>query len=357
VITVGVELGERRYDVLVGEGARAELAAVVADAVGPAVRRAHVVTQAEVEAAGWLEGLDPGVPYTVTLVPDGEGSKSFAAAEALCRAFAAAGLARSDVVVAVGGGVVTDVAGFAAAVYHRGTPYVNVATSLLAQVDAAVGGKTGVNLPEGKNLAGAFWQPAAVLCDTATLGTLPSREWACGRGEMAKYAFLGPGEPSAALLALPLAEQVARCVAIKAAVVSADEREGGRRMVLNYGHTLAHALEAAAFPVAGAAPRWDLRHGEAVAIGLVFAALLARRLDRIDDERVELHRRVVAGFDLGAELPVGASADELLAYMARDKKAHHDLTFVLDGPGGVEPVGGVDEGDVMATLAQMGAGG
>ena len=162
-----------------------------------------------------------------------------------------------------------------------------MATTLLGQVDAAVGGKTGVNLPEGKNLVGAFWQPAAVLCDTATLATLPPREWICGRGEMAKYAFLGGGEPDALLLDLPLDEQVARCVAVKAGVVAADEREGAGRMVLNYGHTLAHALEVG---LGG----YDLRHGEAVAVGLVYAALLARRLGRIDDGRVALHRRVVA---------------------------------------------------------------
>ena len=157
-------------------------------------------------------------------------------------------------VVAVGGGIVTDVAGFAAATYHRGTAYVNVATSLLAQVDAAIGGKTGVNLPEGKNLVGAFWQPDAVLCDTETLASLPPREWACGRGEIAKYAFLGDA-PTADQ---PIEEQVARCAGIKAAVVAEDEREGGRRMILNYGHTLAHALEARGAgrpPRLGPAPR------------------------------------------------------------------------------------------------------
>ena len=137
----------------------------------------------------------------------------------------------------------------------------NVATSLLAQVDAAIGGKTGVNLPEGKNLVGAFWQPNAVLCDTETLSSLPPREWACGRGEIAKYAFLGDA-PTADQ---PIDEQVARCVGIKAAVVAEDEREGGRRMILNYGHTLAHALEGAA---QSDHHDWDLRHGEAVAIGL-----------------------------------------------------------------------------------------
>jgi 5-deoxy-5-amino-3-dehydroquinate synthase len=226
----------------------------------------------------------------------------------------------------------------------------------LAQVDAAIGGKTGVNLPEGKNLVGAFWQPSAVLCDTATLSTLPQREWASGRGEMAKYAFLAVpegSEPDASLIDLPLDEQVARCAQIKADVVSADEREGDRRMVLNYGHTLAHALEASSFGSTGSPGSPDLRHGEAVAIGLVFAALLARRLDRIDDDRVELHRRVVGAFDLRADLPDDADPHLLVSYMGRDKKAHHDLTFVLDGPHGVETVRGIAEAEVLATLAEM----
>ena len=125
------------------------------------------------------------------MIPEGEAAKTLATVEELARRFTRAGLSRADLVVALGGGIVTDVAGFAAASYHRGTAYVNVATSLLAQVDAAIGGKTGVNLPEGKNLVGAFWQPTAVLCDTETLSSLPPREWACGRGEIAKYAFLG----------------------------------------------------------------------------------------------------------------------------------------------------------------------
>jgi len=354
VIRVPVELGSRRYDVLVGEGARHELASVVRRAA-PGAARAALVSQPAVAAAGWLDDLDPGLAFDVSLVGDGETAKRLSTIEELCRGFSRCGLARGDVVVAVGGGVVTDVAGFAAATYHRGIAYVNVATTLLAQVDAAVGGKTGVNLPEGKNLVGAFWQPGAVLCDTATLATLPPREWACGRGEMAKYAFLGPEAPGTSMLELPVDEQVARCVGVKAAVVSADEREGGARMVLNYGHTLAHALEAASLGGPGERAGWDLRHGEAVGIGLVFAALLARRLGRIDDARVELHRQVVAGFGLPVCLPAGAEPRALIALMGRDKKARHDLTFVLDGPAGVEVVRGVDERDVLATLWEMGA--
>jgi 5-deoxy-5-amino-3-dehydroquinate synthase len=349
MIVVPVELGERRYDVVVGRGARHRLADVV-EATVPGASRAAVVTQDGIGVE-----VDPGVSVDRFIVPDGEGAKSLAVVEELCRGLARAGVSRSDVIVAVGGGVVSDLAGFAAASFHRGTAYVNVPTSLLGQVDAAVGGKTGVNLPEGKNLVGAFWQPRAVLCDTEVLATLPPREWASGRGEMAKYAFLGsgPGQdrgPDASLLDLPLEEQVARCVAIKADVVASDEREGHRRMVLNYGHTLAHALEATAFdPDSG----WDLRHGEAVAIGLVFAAQLARRLGRIDDRREALHRRVVSGFDLSPLLPHDADPERLVSFMARDKKAHHDLTFVLDGPDGVEVVHGVDRATVVATLAAM----
>ena len=255
-------------------------------------------------------------------------------------------------VVAVGGGVVTDLAGFAAASFHRGTAYVNVATTLLAQVDAAIGGKTGVNIPEGKNLVGAFWQPSAVLCDTGVLATLPPREWASGRGEMAKYALPRDHHATSADRRRPTCRSTSRWPGARRSRPTSwrrHEREGDRRMLLNYGHTLAHALEASAFEAGGA----DLRHGEAVAVGLVYAALLARRLGRIDDGRVEHHRQVVGAFDLAADLPAGTDPEQLLAFMARDKKAHGDLTFVLDGPDGVEVVRGIDGADVVATLADM----
>ena len=261
---------------------------------------------------GW--DVDPGVESRVFPMGDGEDAKHLGTVEDLCRDLAQWGLTRADVVVAVGGGVVTDVAGFVASVYHRGVPVVHVPTSLLGQVDAAIGGKTGVNLPEGKNLVGAYWQPSAVLCDTETLATLPPREQRSGRGEMAKYAFLGVDD----LPDLPLDEAVAACVRCKAEVVASDEREGGRRAILNYGHTLAHALETAG--------GYDLRHGEAVAIGLVYAAEVARRLGRIDDARVAEHRKVVAGYDLPLDLPPGLDPDELVDLFGRDKKAvtgHH----------------------------------
>jgi 5-deoxy-5-amino-3-dehydroquinate synthase len=326
MIVVPVPLAERAYQVFVGPGARE----VLADVVPRTARRAAIVTQAGIGVE-----VDPGVEHRTFLLGDGEETKTLGAVENLCREWARWGMTRADVVVAVGGGMVTDVAGFAAAVYHRGTEVVYVSTTLLGQIDAAIGGKTGVNLPEGKNLVGAFWQPRAVLCDTDLLATLPPRERRSGMGELAKYHFLDDGSHgSAPLEELPLAEQVARCVAIKAEVVAGDERESGRRATLNYGHTLAHALE-----IAGS---FDLRHGEAVAIGLVYAAELARSLGRIDDERVAEHRRVVAGYDLPVELPAGSDPDELVALFGRDKKAIDGVTFVLDGPDGVETVSGVD---------------
>lgn len=326
---VPVPLAERGYDVLVGPRARHLLAEVL-----PAdTRRVAVVSQAAIPVE-----VDPGREHRTFLLGEGEPAKSLGTIEELCRQWASWGLSRADVVVGVGGGVVTDVAGFAAAVYHRGLRVVHVPTTLLGQVDAAIGGKTGVNLPEGKNLVGAFWQPTAVLCDTDTLASLPEREYRSGLGELAKYHFLGGAD----LDGMTLPQRVARSVSIKAAVVAADEREGVTssggappvsRDVLNYGHTLAHALE-----IAG---RFDLRHGEAVAVGLVFAAELASALGRIGPERVAEHRRVVAGYGLPDRLPAGADPDQLVQLMGRDKKARQGLTFVLDGPHGVEGVTGV----------------
>jgi len=328
--------GGRSYDVLVGAGARHRLLEVLP--VG--AFRAAVVTQAGIDVT-----VDAGVEQRAFLVGDGEAAKCLETVEELCRAWVRWGLTRADVVVAVGGGVVTDTAGFAAAVYHRGVAVVHVPTTLLGQVDAAVGGKTGVNLPEGKNLVGAFWQPAAVLCDTEVLATLPPREYRSGLGEMAKYAFLGVGH----LPDLALDEAVAACVRCKAAHIAADEREqSGTRALLNYGHTLAHALETAG--------RFDLRHGEAVAIGLVFAARLARRLGRVGDDAVAEHLRVVAGYGLPTSVPAGLDPRQLVALMARDKKAVDGLTFVLDGPRGVEVVPGVAADVVEATVVESGGG-
>ncbi|HET8931723.1 MAG TPA: 3-dehydroquinate synthase family protein [Acidimicrobiales bacterium] len=332
MIHIEVPLGDRSYPVVVGVDARDELASLVPSEA----HRAAIVTQQEVGVE-----VDPGIDHETFEIPDGESSKNLATVESLCRAWARWGLTRGDVVVAVGGGLTTDLAGFAAASYHRGVAVVHVATTLLAQVDAAIGGKTGVNLAEGKNLVGAFWQPHAVICDTGTLATLPQRELRNGHGEMAKYAFLGVPD----LAALALDEAVAACVRCKADVVASDEREGGRRVILNYGHTLAHALETAT--------GYEIRHGEAVAVGIVYAAELAERLGRIDADRVAEHRRVVAAYDLSSRLPDDLQTDELLALFSRDKKAVDGLTFVLDGPDGVEPVRVTDRDVLVAALESI----
>jgi 5-deoxy-5-amino-3-dehydroquinate synthase len=332
---VQVPVPGRSYEVIVGHGATTELPGLV-----PArARRAVVVTQPTVPVRPALS-----LPHEVVEIGVGEHAKSLATIEELCRAFARFGLTRDDVVVAVGGGMVTDVAGFAAASWHRGVAVVHVPTTLLGMVDAAIGGKTGVNLPEGKNLVGAFWQPVGVVCDLDQLATLPERELRCGRGEMAKYHFLTGDD----LAAMPLVDRVARCVEIKAGVVAGDEREGGRRAILNYGHTLAHALEIATDHA--------IAHGEAVAIGLVYAAMLAEALGRIDEARVDEHVRVVVDeYRLDASLPTGLEPTTLVELMGRDKKALDGLTFVLDGPRGVEVVAGVDPTVAAATLERMAA--
>ena len=336
--SVKVALGERSYDVHVGAGA----VSCLPDLLPRRTTRVAVVTQAGIPFAGAVIALLADRTVVRIDIGTGEESKSLVTVEHLARAFARAGLTRDDAVVAVGGGMVTDVAGFAAALWHRGIPVVHVATSLLAMVDAAIGGKTGVNLPEGKNLVGAFWQPNGVICDIDALTTLPPRERRSGDGEMAKYHFLTGDD----LDAMPLDERVARCVEIKAAVVAADEREDGRRAVLNYGHTLAHALETSTSHA--------VTHGEAVGIGLVYAAELAAALGRVDVERVAAHRSVVGStYSLPTTIPDGPGDDELLQLMRRDKKAREGLTFVLDGPRGVEVVAGIDPTIVRAALAAV----
>jgi 5-deoxy-5-amino-3-dehydroquinate synthase len=344
---IRVDLGPRGYDVVVGEGALSEAPALLG-------RRARVALVSQAAVAGpWAEILaaplrQAGATVELFLIDEGEEAKSLATVESLCRRFAAWGLLRGDAVVALGGGVVGDTAGFAAASYHRGVSCLQAPTTLLAQVDAAIGGKTGVNLPEGKNLVGAFHQPAGVVADVSTLATLPEREYRAGLGEVAKYAFLGDPmlaavlEREAAALAARhphhLTDVVARCAAIKAQVVAEDEREvTGRRAVLNYGHTLAHALETAG--------GYDLLHGEAVAVGLVFAAELAAALGRVDDDLTGRSRTMLAGLGLPVRAPEGTRAEDLLAIMRRDKKASGGLTFVLDGP---EGVGRVDDPEPKA---------
>ena len=331
-----VHLGDRSYPVYIGYTLLDSVNSMISDGVS----KVAVVTQRNI---GVLPEIDR--PSEIFYISDGEHAKSLSTIGELCSGFAQMGLNRKDLVLAVGGGVVSDVAGFAAASFHRGVAFAVIATSLLAQVDAAIGGKTGVNIPEGKNLVGAFWQPSFVVCELSALETLPERERRCGFGEMAKYAFLGAEE----LDMMPLRDQVSACVRVKASFVESDEREGDRRALLNYGHTLAHAIEALAFGDSGT----DLKHGEAVAIGLIFAALLAKRLGRIGQERVDDHFRVVNSYGLGTKLPTGMDADTLVRAMFKDKKSFGSLAFVLDGSAGVEVVRDIDPSVVRETLLEL----
>ncbi len=349
---IRVDLAERGYDVVVGRGAAEDLASVLAGR-----RRAALVTQATVPvgiADDARAALDAGgVGHETFLMGDGEDHKTLATVDDLCRRFAQSGLLRGDAVVALGGGVVGDTAGFAAAVYYRGVDVVQVPTTLLAMVDAAIGGKTGVNLAEGKNLVGAFHQPLAVLADPNALATLSDREYRCGLGEIAKYALIGDdfvsGRTSELVARDPavLSDVIARSARMKADYVAADELERtGTRAVLNYGHTLAHALETAS----GHA----LLHGEAVAIGLVFAGHLAGTLERIDQRAVAHHEALVGALGLPTHAPPGMRADDLVPIMARDKKAGGGLTFMLAGPSGIERVDDPDPAAVRKALAATG---
>jgi len=333
-----VELGERSYDVVIGDGAINELGSVIPTSA----RRAVVVTQQHLPVSVQTILERHGLSVATVEIGDGEEHKSLTSIEKIMRVCATHSMTRGDVIVGVGGGMVTDVAGYAAASWHRGIAVVHVSTTLVGMVDAAIGGKTGVNIPEGKNLVGAFWQPSGVICDTATLTSLPERERRCGYGEMAKYHFL----TGADLLALDLPSRIARCVRIKADIVSQDEREGGLRAVLNYGHTLGHALEIAT--------HFSLAHGEGVAIGLKFAALVARELGRIDDARVAYHDEVIVKeYGLQVAMPPGLAASELIELMKRDKKSSGGLTFMLDGPNGIEMVRDVPEQVVLKCLQAM----
>ena len=331
-----VNLGDRSYSVVVGHG----VVSRTKEMIPSSARRVAVVTQDGIPAKyiptfGDLE-------VSTHVIGTGESHKTLTTIERLCREFSQAGLTRGDVIVAVGGGMVTDVAGFAAASYHRGIPVVHVATSLLAMIDAAVGGKTGVNIAEGKNLVGAYWQPHGVVCEMDALDSLPEREMRCGLGEMAKYHFIVRED----LSSLSMVDRIARCVRIKADIVSADEREGGIRALLNYGHTLAHALEIAT--------DFSIAHGEAVAIGLLYAAHLAHRMGRIDVSRVEEHYEVVHGlYGLRHALPSGITPDQLIIDMGRDKKAIDSITFVLDSATGLEVVSGIPDAKIRLALDDL----
>ncbi|MGH2817777.1 MAG: 3-dehydroquinate synthase [Actinomycetota bacterium] len=328
---VVVPLAERSYEVVVGRGLAEQLNALLPPLGG--AEKAFVVTHESLRplTRDAVEALaSSGLSTTVLTVPEGERAKSIEVASGLYRELSEAGAHRHDVIVGVGGGVVTDLAGFIASTYARGMPLVFVATTLLGQVDAAIGGKTALNLPRGKNLIGTFYQPRAVICDVDLLAGCPIEEMRSGMAEVAKYGFIAEPDFLDYVQANArgvyegdgriLVETVARAVSIKASIVSADEREAGQRAILNYGHTFAHAIEhAAGFGV--------VRHGEAVSIGMMTAAYLAHELGRIDDHVVEVHRRVLSALDLPTTAAL--SLDELERGWALDKKHLRGVRFVL----------------------------
>ena len=362
MVRVTVDVPGRSYDVVIGPGVLAEAGAHLP----PLPRAEKVFVVADHTVAGlYLEPLSAGLsarglrPIHLG-VPEGEEAKALQTATVVYRQLATQEAHRDDVVMALGGGAPGDLAGFVAATYMRGVPFVQVPTTLTAQVDAAIGGKTAVNLPEGKNLVGAFYQPVAVLADVTTLATLSEREYRSGLAEVAKYALtldtellgLLERELAAVLERDPavLEDLVARCVRAKAGVVAADERDTGTRLVLNYGHTLGHALERAdAFR--------GRSHGEAISIGMVFAAHVAESMNLAPSGLAARHTRLLES--LGLE-PAGAlpSADQVLAAMRLDKKYAGGVRFVLlEDVGRPKVVSAVPEDLVRATLEEMGAEG
>ncbi|MCP1911023.1 3-dehydroquinate synthase [Bradyrhizobium elkanii] len=342
-VTVDVALGDRAYDIVIGRDVLQSLGERVA-ALRPGVRTA-IVTDRTV-AKHWLEPTEAslaaaGVPTSRIVVEEGEGSKSYATLAEVSEALIAAKIERNDLVIALGGGVVGDLAGFAAAILRRGVDFVQVPTSLLAQVDSSVGGKTGINSPQGKNLIGAFHQPVLVIADTSVLDTLSPRQFRAGYAEVAKYGILGD-EAFFAWLEKNHTDifaggagrehAIATSCRAKAGVVSRDERETGERALLNLGHTFGHALEAAT----GFSDR--LFHGEGVAVGMVLAAEFSAQLGMISSDdagRIARHLSAV-GLptrlqDIAGFAQEGlADADALLALMAQDKKVKRGkLTFIL----------------------------
>lgn len=341
-MNVQIALKDRSYDVVLGQGVRHGVLEFIRRA-RPRTKTIAVVTSTSLRRQAWFDFVDDGL--SVLEVPEGEAAKNFSALEALCENLADLKLSRDDVILSVGGGAITDMAGFGAAVYLRGIDVVHVATSLVGQVDAAIGGKTAINLAAGKNLVGAFHQPLGVFCDFETLESLPERERLSGMGEIAKCWLLEQRDVSD-LDTTSLFELIEMSVRLKAAIVASDELENGRRALLNYGHTLAHAIEALALQ----RDTDELRHGEAVGIGLAYAARLAYALGRVDADAIVAHDTVLDKLGLHRSVPDDLDTMDIVRAMGHDKKAHHDLTFVLAGQGGFEVVPGVDPETVVRVL-------
>lgn len=351
---VDVALGDRSYKIHIGDRVLHGVAETIKEKCGPV--RVALITNAKVwdfYGSQVVEALDvEEIEHELILVPDGEQAKSLSVAEKVYGELIEHGFERKDAIIALGGGVVGDLAGFIASTYERGITYIQVPTTLLAQVDSSVGGKVAVNHPLGKNMIGTFYQPSLVYIDVATLITLSERDYACGMAEVIKYAFI-KGEPLLGLLQERkddiearevdvLSEIVTMSCSIKAEIVEADERDLGQRAVLNYGHTLGHAIES----VSG----YLYNHGEAVAIGMVFAAGLSERLGLLSEKDVELHRQVIDMYGLPTSMHA-AGIDDFIKVMERDKKRSMGghVFVLLDGVGN-PVVRKVDDKDLIEAL-------
>ena len=361
---VRVGLDARSYDILIGQGLIARAGTLIGEKLK--ARRIGVVVDegiAERYLPELLDGLDrAGLAHSVHRIPTGEASKSYAQFSTLLEALLEARVMRDDALLALGGGVIGDLTGFAAAVLRRGVPFVQVPTTLLAQVDSSVGGKTAINSPKGKNLIGAFHQPALVLADSDSLDSLPRRELLAGYAELVKYGLLGDraffdwlevnaealldGDPHLRETA------IAKACRMKADIVEEDEHENGRRALLNLGHTFGHALEAEA------GYGGTLLHGEAVAIGMVMALRLSHRLGLCpgqDVERACQHFRAVGLMTEPADAGLAdVPPESLLEHMRQDKKvADGRLTFILlRGIGDAFITREVNDGDVLPVLGK-----
>ncbi len=352
---VRIDLGERSYLIDIGAGLLAQASSFARCPQAAAALIVSNNTVAPLYAQALRAALLPRYPQVHQLVlPDGEAHKDWATLNLIFDALLHHGCDRKTVLFALGGGVVGDMTGFAAASYMRGVPFVQVPTTLLAQVDSSVGGKTAINHPLGKNMIGAFHQPQLVVCDLDTLKTLPERELSAGLAEIIKYGpiadmgFMGWLEGNMGALrardAQALAHAVRRSCEIKAQVVGADERESGLRAILNFGHTFGHAIEAAMGYGA-----W--LHGEAVGAGMVMAATLSQRLGLVDAAFVQRLTQLIASAGLPTQGPV-IDADKYLRLMRADKKSEGgDIRFVLiDGPGSAV-MRGAPDGLVREVLA------
>lgn len=365
--TISVGLGARAYDVVVGEG----LLDTAGRAIAPFLKRGRTAVVSD-ETVWALHGERltaafhaAGVTALPVIVPPGEQTKSFEGLADVSDRLLALELDRGDLVTAFGGGVVGDLAGFAAAIYKRGIDFVQIPTTLLAQVDSSVGGKTAIDTPRGKNLVGAFHQPRLVLADLGVLGTLSAREMRAGYAEVVKYGLLGDrgffewleANAPAVLAREPaaLSHAVARSVEMKAEIVAEDEREQGRRALLNLGHTFAHALEAETGY--GEA----LLHGEAVGVGMALAFRFSARQGLVSGQDAERATRAIAAAGLPVRLGEVPGhpfdADRLVSHMAQDKKAEGGrLTFILArGLGDAFVARDVDAGAIRAFLVDEGA--